>query len=456
VAASFALTGEQSELTARLPSAIFALIFVMFLIWMPVPWLGLEARLIGAIIFLTNIAIIEKGRHIEIDMVYTTLAGISMLLWLSIWSSNGSSRLLWLAPSIALAFGMLVKGPFILLFYYCVVAAVLYYSGKMKSLFSIWHIIGFGIALVPFCVWLLLAFQQTSVSKMSSQMTNQLLIRIIDKVDILYWGRNFVREFTDFLPWLVFLPVLWSKKLTERIAPQYRSLFRGSRLGIVIGFTIISLMPKMESRYTMPVIPLVCILLGWVLSLEKEIIWTDRLWKSILLAGFAVFCVTAAAGLVFVPVSAGEIIAMAAAVCAASFVFLKRDKIQDKPSLLLVTMLLITIAMLQYSTFILDISVPMEIRSLARRDINRIMPAGETINMYNPGGFIFPMVFGLRPPVGYLHDANDINEQVHYIFIRQRYLNAQSIQDKIKSRSPRVLYEVADTEPNEYQLLQME
>jgi hypothetical protein len=35
-------------------------------------------------------------------------------------------------------------------------------------------------------------------------------------------------------------------------------------------------------------------------------------------------------------------------------------------------------------------------------------------------------------------------------------LNAQSIQDKIKSRSPRVLYEVADTEPNEYQLLQME
>ena len=37
VAASFVLTGEQSELTARLPSVIFALIFVTFLIWMPIP-----------------------------------------------------------------------------------------------------------------------------------------------------------------------------------------------------------------------------------------------------------------------------------------------------------------------------------------------------------------------------------------------------------------------------------
>jgi 4-amino-4-deoxy-L-arabinose transferase-like glycosyltransferase len=456
VAASFVLTGEQSELTARLPSVIFALIFVILLIWMPIPWLDLEARLIGAIIFLTNIAIIEKGRQIEIEMVYTALTGIAMLLWLSIWSRNGSSRLLWLAPSIVLAFGMLVKGPFILLFFYCVVVAVLYYSGKMKSLFSIWHIIGLGIALLPFCVWLLLAFQQTSASKMSSQMTNQLLIRIIDKVDILYWGRNFVREFRDFLPWLVFLPILWSKKSTERITPQYRSLFRGSRLGIVIGFSIISLMPKMESRYTMPVIPLVSVLLGWMLSLEKEIVSTDRLWESILLAGFAVSCVTAAAGLVFVSVSAGAIIAMGAAICATSFIFLKRGKIQGKPALSLVTMLLIVIVMLQYSTFILDISVPMENRASIGTDINRIVPEGETINLYNPGGFIYPVVFHLRPPIGYLHDANDINEQVHYMFIRQNYLKTQRIQDKITSRSPRVLYEAADTVPDEYQLLQLE
>ena len=156
-------------------------------------------------------------------------------------------------------------------------------------------------------------------------MTSQLLIRIIDKIDIPYWGHNFVMEFMNFLPWLVFLPILWSKRLTERIAPQYQSLFRGSRLGIVIGFSIISLMPKMESRYTIPVIPLTSVLLGWMLSLEKEIVSTDRWWKGILLAGFAASCVTACAGLIFVSASTGTIISLGAAVCATFFIFLKRS-----------------------------------------------------------------------------------------------------------------------------------
>jgi small basic protein len=287
-------------------------------------------------------------------------------------------------------------------------------------------------------------------------MTSQLLIRIIDKIDILYWGHNFVKEFLNILPWLVFLPILWSKKLTERIAWQYRPLYRGSRLGIVIGFSIISLMPKMEARYTMPLIPLVSVLLGWILTLEKETVYTDRFWKNILLGGFVVSCVTAGAGLVFVSVSAGTIIALAAAICATIFIFLKCGEIQGKPALSLVTMLLFMIGMLQYSTSFLDISVPMEKHAPIATDLNRIVPAGETINLYNPGAFVYPAVFHLRPPIGYLHDANDINEQVHYMFIRQKYLKTQSIQDKIKPRSPRVLYEAADEVPDEYQLLQLE
>jgi 4-amino-4-deoxy-L-arabinose transferase-like glycosyltransferase len=456
VAASFVLTGEQSELTARLPSVIFALIFVTFLIWMPIPWVDLEARLIGAIIFLTNTAIIEKGRLIEIEMVYITLTGIAMLLWLNLWSRNSPGWLLWIAPSVVLAFGMLVKGPFILLFFYCVVVAVLYYSRRMKSLFSIWHIIGLGISLLPFCVWLWLAFQRTSASKMSTQMTGQLLIRIIGNPDIRYWGNNFVREFITFLPWLVFLPMLWSRKVTSRIAPQYEAIFRGSRLGIVIGFCVISLMPKMEARYTMPLIPLVSVLLGWILSLQKEIVPADRLWRNILLAGFVVSCLTAAAGLIFASVSAGTIIALAAAICATIFIFLKREAIQGKPGLSLVTMLLVVIVTLQYSTSILDISVSMENRAPIATDLNRIVPAGETINLFRPGSLIYPAIFRLRSPIGYLHDANDINEQVHYIFIRQKYLKTQSVQDKIASRSPRVIYETADTVPDEYQLLQLE
>ena len=133
VAASFALTGEQSELTARLPSVVFVLIFVSLLIWMPSPWMSVKARLISAIIFLTNIALIEKGRLIEIEAVYISLTGIAVLLWLNVWSMNGPKWLLWVVPSIVLAFGMLVKGPFIFIFFYSVVISVLCYSKKLKE-----------------------------------------------------------------------------------------------------------------------------------------------------------------------------------------------------------------------------------------------------------------------------------------------------------------------------------
>ncbi len=39
----------------------------------------------------------------------------------------------------------------------------------------------------------------------------------------------------------------------------------------------------------MPLIPLVSVLLGWMLSLEKEIVSSDRLWKNILLGWFCCF-----------------------------------------------------------------------------------------------------------------------------------------------------------------------
>jgi 4-amino-4-deoxy-L-arabinose transferase-like glycosyltransferase len=456
VAASFVLTGEQSELTARLPSVIFVLIFASLLIWIPIPWLNLESRLLGVIIYMTNIAIVERGRQIEIESVYIALTGIAIILWLNVWSRNGPGWLLWLAPSIVLAFGMLVKGPYILIFFYSIVISVLCYSKKLKSLFSIWHFVGAGIILFLFCGWLWLAFQQTSASKMTSQMSGQLLMRIITEFDFLYWGHNVVMEFVNFLPWLVFLPMLWDKKLISRIVPQYLALFRGSRLGIVIGFCIITLMPKMEDRYIMPLIPIVSVLLGWMLSLQPEYVATDRLWKNILLAGYVVFCVTGTAGLIFVSRSAGAIIALAAAICATVFIFIKHKAIQNKPGLSLATMLLVMIVMLQYSTIFLDISVPKENRAPMASDINRIVPADETINLFKPGTFVYPAVFRFKPHVRYILDTNDIDEQVHYMLIKQKDLNDLSTQEKIAARSPQIIYEFTDLMPNEYRLVRLE
>jgi len=456
VAGSFAITGRQTELTARLPSVVFVLIFVSLLIWMPSPWMGVPARLISAIIFLTNIALIEKGRLIEIEAVYISLTGIAILLWLNIWSINGLKWLLWLAPSIVLAFGMLVKGPFILIFFYSVVVSILCYSKKFRSLFSPWHILGVFLIIFLFLGWLYLAFQQTNASKMSSTMSSQLLTRIINKLDFLYWGQNVVRSFFVFLPWLLFVPMLWDKSLTSRIEPAGAVLFRGCRLGTVIGFILIILMPKMEARYTMPVIPIVCILLGWLLSLHTDFVSADRFWKNAILAFLVVSCLTAAAGLIFVSKSSATIIALVLAVSATAVVFWKRNEIQDTLSLTLMTALVFIVGMLQYTSFGLDIVTSQETRRPAALAINSIVPAGETIYIFKPTSYLNPTFFRLRPPVDYVLDANDVNVQMHYLLIKEEDLEVLKVDKKIASDSNQVLYELPDRIPGEFRLVRLD
>jgi len=455
IAASFALTGEQSELTARLPSVIFVLIFVSLLIWIPVGWLNLEARIIAAIIYLTNIAIIEKGRLTEIESVYIALTGIAILLWLNLWSRHGSRWLLWIPAGFVLGFGLLVKGPFILVFFYSVVISVLWYEKKLKELVRIEHIVAIGIAGIITGSWVLMAFMQTNPTAMSSRMSSQLLIRIIGDLDILYWGQNVLREFEAFLPWLLFVPMLWNKSLTSRIAPQYQPLFHGSRLGMVIGFVIITLMPKMEARYTMPVIPLASILLGWLLSLHKEVVPTDRLWKNILLVCFILSCLIAATGLIFVTRSPVTVIAFAATIIATAFVIWKHNAIQGKLGLTLATMLLVMVLMLQHSTFFLDIAISKETRRPAAMTLNSIVPAGETINLFRPGSYIYPTIFRLRPPIRYILDANDVNEQVHYLVIKEDDLDGLKADKRIAPGSDEELYELSDEIPDEYRLVRL-
>ncbi len=53
-------------------------------------------------------------------------------------------------------------------------------------------------------------------------------------------------------------------------------------------------------------------------------------------------------------------------------------------------------------------------------DINKIVPDGETIDLFRPGSFIYPAIFRFKPPTRYIYDANDIDEQVHYMLVKQK------------------------------------
>src|SRR4030042_1252775 len=67
VAGAFFLTGERNEQSARLPSVLLILTFVVLLIWLPGGWLSVDARIIGAIAFLTTIGMVAKVRRVKLE-----------------------------------------------------------------------------------------------------------------------------------------------------------------------------------------------------------------------------------------------------------------------------------------------------------------------------------------------------------------------------------------------------
>jgi hypothetical protein len=106
----------------------------------------------------------------------------------------------------------------------------------------------------------------------------------------------------------------------------------------------------------------------------------------------------------------------------------------------LVTSALVVILMLQYSTFGQEVLISKELRRPAAMKINKIVPAGDTIYIFKPRSLFLPAIFYLRPPIEYVSDANEINEQVHYLIVEKPVLEKLKSDGRISGRSSKVLY----------------
>src|SRR5438094_10281130 len=83
VAASFKILGVRNEWTARLPSALSVLAVAIAFVTVAGASLGPRGSIIAALIWMTNIGIIEKGRLIEIEALYVSVLGLAIIFWLS-------------------------------------------------------------------------------------------------------------------------------------------------------------------------------------------------------------------------------------------------------------------------------------------------------------------------------------------------------------------------------------
>jgi 4-amino-4-deoxy-L-arabinose transferase-like glycosyltransferase len=267
VAASFKLTGQRNEWTARLPSALCVLAVALAFITVARASLGANGSLMAALIWMTNFAMIEKGRLIEIEALYVSLFGLGLICWLSWWERKRSPWLLWIVPSVFLGLGILAKGPLHLFFFYAVVVAVLYRAGELRKLLHPAHLAGILLMIGIFAAWAIPYWQAMRGTNLAQTWSMQLTGRLTgDDFKLGSWLLNIPRGLAYFLPWTLLLPLVGGASLPT---PRETNLLRALIWGCAIPFLIVNLLPGGLPRYSMPALVPASWLMAMTLSASE-------------------------------------------------------------------------------------------------------------------------------------------------------------------------------------------
>ncbi|MFA6293268.1 MAG: glycosyltransferase family 39 protein [Victivallales bacterium] len=471
IATSFLILGDQSELAARLPSAISVLCFVLLLVLMPSACISYEGRFISAIAFLTSAGIVDKGRLIEIDALYASITGIAVLLWLNMRSPDYPKWLMWPLVGLTLGLGLLLKGPVILLFFYLTVIFILRHEKKLKELVSLRHMSGIFAMLAVFLAWALTAYAMkphaTEVEKkttMGGEWISDVLDCMVgmDKLDIVGWAVNLGQALTYFLPWLLFFPLLRNKECMAEIPEDKRRLLHGLMMATVSGFILVSLMPGTRARYFVPLISTSCILTGLLLSsiaLKKT---ACNVWKNALLAFSLLSILSLAAGVCLVnmryavpmfkhfkvettsPLEFSHLVPALGTAAATLGVFIliyrSRRRICDSLTLPVLTGLLTVVLSLQYACFALPVMKQFEVKRPFGTEINRFLPPDEPVYLFNFGISNYkPFLYYIRPPVKYIFEYDEITDKVNYALFDADLYGKKLFEPGTVKRKPLVL-----------------
>lgn len=248
-AAAIKFTGRMDELTVRVPSTLMMLALGVSMFFCLRGWLGNEQALLAALIALTNIGFIEKGRQIEIEALYMSLFGIALVLWLGLrW--QGREWAAWIASGLVLGLGFLAKGPPHLIYFYAIVLGVLGAEKKLRDLLSVKHIAGLACFFAVWVPWAIVNSQRNVQKDSGKVWAEQITHRLgFVEFDFVNYLLQVPMSLVNFLPWVLLLPLCWR---VDYGADRHGQWMRGMRKGMVWAFFLIALLPSSRPRFMLP------------------------------------------------------------------------------------------------------------------------------------------------------------------------------------------------------------
>lgn len=392
VAASFKIFGKRNEWAARFPSTLCVLAVAIAFLTIARSALGPKGSLIGALVWMTNFGMIEKGRLIELEALYVSLCGLAIVCWLSWHLEKRSDWLTWIVPWIFLGLGWLAKGPLHLVFFYAIVIAVLWQEGQSGRLWNWKHLLGILLMLGIFAAWAIPCLRMMQAGDVTHTWSRQFTGRLSgEDFQLSGWLMNIPRGLGYLLPWTLLLPFA-----VRRAPPGLRSALVW---GIAISFVGVSLLPGSLARYTMPLlVPASWLVAMWLSDEHAELpSWTRRL------------------PFVIAP--------------------------------------LVCLAILLYATVVIPkLHRREKVRTIAAQ-INSAAPASEPLYAIDPD--YQPFLFYVRDPIIYLGHISDIPASARFVLV-QREKEAQALNSaQWIPRKARALLRLKDYRNKEVTLLEI-
>src|SRR5581483_8085822 len=153
-------------------------------------------------------------------------------------------------PWFFLGLGCLTKGPGLLLFFYCVVLAVAWRTGRLRELLQPAHWAGLVFMLLIFSSWAVPFFFKVNFSSLGQSWSHEFLAILFgEKGRSENWALNFPRAIAYFLPCVLLLPFVRFHKIDDS---SERETARGLLLGSVVPFVVVLLLPGSVPRYVLP------------------------------------------------------------------------------------------------------------------------------------------------------------------------------------------------------------
>ena len=368
IAGSFKLLHARNEWTARLPSVVSVLLVAMAFVTIARQSLGRNGSTVAALVWLTNVGMLQKGRLIEIEALYVSVSALATICWLSWWQEKRSPWLTWVVPWAFLGLGLLAKGPANLVFFYAVVIAVLWKSDNWRKLIHPAHLLGILIMLAIFASWAIPLLQASSQSPVLHKWSTQFSGRVTGEFFSFWpWISNVPKSLGYFLPWLLLLPLVRLHKLEP---PSEREFARALLWGAAVPLIVVGLIPGGAPRYSLPALTPFCWFIGLVFDRDAV---TQPSWMPFRLApawlrlGRLFVALAMLFGLIGFPIMAAVM--------------------KNRP----------------------------KVRNIAA-EINAAVPAHETLYAVDPN--YQPFFFYMRAPVKYVGSVDEVPYDAHFFLTR--------------------------------------